>query len=207
VHDCELVCDSFLLPPEYAAGEEGMPSSLGCVAVFQGMEAALGFPANIRWLSLAYDEAARAAHPEAGPLGPWRPAGPLAAPRPSLLSLRGNHCVSSTTPSTYCFHLIDLANLAFGTPTLGASVRGNACQDSETCIALEHVHGGRVVANRCTSQAFGVELHDTTGAIVRDNTFDFPPDVVGCEVRVLELGEKLDPSRVLPEAGVCMLQD
>jgi hypothetical protein len=206
VRDCELVCDSFLLPPEYAAGEEGIPSSLGCVVAIQGLEAALGFPANIQWLSLAYDEAAHAAHPEAGPLGTWRPTGSQAAPRPSWLSLRGNHCVSSPTPSTYCFHLVDLANLAFGAPTLRAAVRSNSCQGSETCIGLEHIDGGRIVDNRCTSQAFGVELHNTTQAILRHNEFDFPADVAGCEVRVLELGEKIDLSRVVPEAGICMLQ-
>jgi len=206
VQDCGLVCDSFLLPPELAAGQEGVPSSLGCVVAIQGMGAALGYPPNVQWLSLAYDVEAHDAHPEAGPLGTWRPLGPAVAPEPSSLLVRGNSCISSTTASSYCIHLVDLANLAFGALTLGAAVEGNSCQDSETCISLEHIHEGRIVDNQCTSQAIGVELHNTTQEIVKDNDFDFPSGVDGCEVRILELGEKIDLSRVAPEAGVCMLQ-
>lgn len=208
VQDCHLVCDSFLLPPVYAAGEEGVPSSLGCLVAIQGMGAVLGYPTNVQWLSLAYNPALHdETHPEHGPLGTWRPLGPPAAPKPTVLLVRGNSCISSTTPNTYCVHLVDLANLPpYGAPTLGAFVQDNSCQDSETCISLEHIHEGRVVDNRCASQAFGVELHNTTNAIVNDNRFGFPPDVDGCEIRILELGEKIDLSRVAPEAGVCVLQ-
>jgi hypothetical protein len=132
--------------------------------------------------------------------------GPSAAPEPTALLVRGNSCISSATPNTYCVHVVDLANLAFSAPALGAVVHDNSCEDSETCIALEHIQVGRVVDNQCASQAFGIELHNTTNAIVKDNRFGFPPDVDGCEIRFLELGEKLDLSRVAPEAGVCLLQ-
>jgi hypothetical protein len=206
VQDCDLVCDSFLLPPEYAGGQDSVPSSLGCVTVIQGMGSALGYPANVQWLSLAYDEEAHKAHPEAGPLGTWRPLGPPTAPEPTSLLVRGTSCISSTTPNTYCIHLADLANLAFGTPALGAAVKDNSCEGSETCIGLEHIQVGRVVDNRCASQAFGVELHNCTQTIVEDNDFDFPSGVDGCEIRILELGEKIDLSRVAREVGVCILQ-
>ena len=207
VQDCDLVCDSFLLPPEYAAGQEGVPNSLGCVVVIQGMGAGLGYPANVQWLSLAYNPALHDdAHPEHGPFGTWRPLGPLTVPEPTSLLVSGNSCISSTTPNTYCVHLVDLANLAFGAPALGAAVKGNSCEGSETCIGLEHIQVGRVVDNRCASQAFGVELHNCTQTMVEDNSFRFPLGAVGCEIRILDLGGKIDLSRVAPEAGVCALQ-
>ena len=109
------------------------------------------------------------------------------------------------TPNTYCIHVIDAARLAFGLETVRALVYGNVCEGSETCIALEHVDDGRVVFNACSSQAFGVELHNSRRAIVRNNSFEFPPSG-GCEIRVLELGEKIDFSRVVPGAGVCVPQ-
>jgi len=201
VQDCHLVCDSFLLPPIYAAGQEGVPSSLGCVAVIQGMGAVLGYPTNVQWLSLAYDAGAPVP-------GTWRPLGPSAAPQPSELLVIGNSCNSSPTPNTYCIHLVDLANVAFGAPALGATVTGNSCEGSQTCIGLEHIADGLVVDNQCASEAFGVELHNTplAAAIVKDNDFGFPPGVDGCEIRILDLGEKIDLSRVAPEAGVCMVQ-
>lgn len=65
------------------------------------------------------------------------------------------------TPNTYCIHVIDAARLAFGLETVRALVYGNVCDGSETCIALEHVDDGRVVFNACSSQAFGVELHNS----------------------------------------------
>jgi hypothetical protein len=109
------------------------------------------------------------------------------------------------TPNTYCIHVIDAARLAFGLETVRAAVYGNVCEGSETCIALEHVDDGRVVFNACSSQAFGVELHNSRRAIVRNNSFAFPSSG-GCEIRVLELGEKIDFSRVVPGAGVCVPQ-
>ena len=109
------------------------------------------------------------------------------------------------TPNTYCIHVIDAARLAFGLETVRALVYGNVCEGSETCIALEHVDDGRVVFNACSSQAFGVELHNSHRAIVRNNNFEFPSSG-GCEIRVLELGEKIDFSRVVPGAGICVPQ-
>ena len=99
------------------------------------------------------------------------------------------------TPNTYCIHVIDAARVAFGLETVRALVYGNVCVGSETCIALEHADDGRVVFNACSSQAFGVELHNSRRAIVRNNSFEFPPSG-GCEIRVLELGDKIDFSRV-----------
>jgi hypothetical protein len=48
-------------------------------------------------------------------------------------------CRSSHTPNTYCLHVVDTANLAFRMPSVVASLKGNACEDSQTCISLEHV--------------------------------------------------------------------
>jgi hypothetical protein len=62
-----------------------------------------------------------------------------------------------------------------------------------------------VVFNACSSQAFGVELHNSPRAIVRNNSFEFRSSG-GCEIRVLEPGEKIDSSRVVPGAGVCVPQ-
>ena len=79
-----LRCDSFILPPELVGGVTDYPSSLGCVVALQGAFAAVGVPYNVRWHALANDPVAHAAHPEAGPLGTWRPLGPAAAPRGSV---------------------------------------------------------------------------------------------------------------------------
>ena len=89
VRDCDLNCNSFTLPPEYApAGIPNQPSSLGCVLSIQGAESVFGFPQNIQWLTLAFSPTARAAavaagHPEAAgwPAGSWRPAGVAKFPR------------------------------------------------------------------------------------------------------------------------------
>ena len=61
----------------------------------------------------------------------------------------------------------------------------------------------QVSHNDCNSQGFGVELHNTTGADVAGNDFSFRPPSVGCDVRLLTPGDKLDFSRVLPGAGTC----
>jgi hypothetical protein len=68
----------------------------------------------------------------------------------------------------------------------------------------EHVDDGRVVFNACSSHAFGVEPHNSPGAIVRNNSFELLSS--GCEIRVLQRGEKIDFSRVVPGAGVCVPQ-
>jgi hypothetical protein len=206
VRDNDLNCDAFLLPPELAGGATDIPSSLGCVVALQGVGAAIGQPSNVRFGALAFDEAAHAAHPEAGPFGTWRPQGPAAAPRPSEFSIEDNACQSSETPNTYCVHLVDVANLAFGSSTLRAVVRKNACAGSETCVSLEHMERGRVIHNECSSQAFGIELHDSERTWIVGNSFDFPLGGDGCEIRKLALGEKIDLSRVVPGAGVCLPQ-
>ena len=76
----------------------------------------------------------------------------------------------------------DLVDDAVGLETVRVLVHGNVCDGSETCIALEHVDDGRVVFNACSSQAFGVELHNSHRAIVRNNNFEFPSSG-GCEIR------------------------
>jgi hypothetical protein len=201
-----LRCNSFILPPELVGGVTDVPSSLGCVVAVQGLMATVGMPSNLQWHLLVNDVDAHARHPEAGPLGTWRPMGPPAAPEKSLFGLVHNHCESSVTPNTYCFHLADLAKFAFGFETVRALVYGNSCAGSETCISLEHIDDGQVLFNECSSQAFGVELHNAPGAQLASNSFDFPTGAPGCEIRVLQLGEKIDLSRVVPGAGVCMPQ-
>lgn len=202
----DLKCDSFILPPQLVGGVEDFPSSLGCVAVIQGLAAAVGIASNLQWHVLANDAAAHANHPEAGPLGTWRPQGPSAVPQPSRFRILDNHCESSPTPNTYCLHIADAANLAFGIDTVTALVAGNGCEGAQTCISLEHIDRARVVFNDCNSQAFGVELHNAHRVHVEGNSFSFPAGVAGCEVRLLELGDKLDFSRVVPGAGVCVAQ-
>jgi hypothetical protein len=226
----DLRCDSFILPPELVGGVSDVPSSLGCVVTLQGLIAALGVPFNLKWHILANDAAAHARHPEAGPLGTWRPLGPAAAPQRSSFRITDNQCESSLTPNTYCVHVIDAAMLAFGIETVRVLVDGNGCEGSETCIGLEHVNNGRAVYNECSSQAYGVELHNAPGMIVRNNSFEFPDipqrdrgthraglraaltrklnttGVAGCEIRMLALGEKIDFSRVVPGAGACVPQ-
>lgn len=202
----DLKCDSFILPPELVGGIEDFPSSLGCVAAVQGLAAAVGVASNIRWHALANDPVAHANHPEAGPLGTWRPQGPAAAPRPSRFLVTDNHCESSPTSNSYCLHFADAAKLAFGLDTLSALVVGNGCDGAETCIALEHIDRARVAFNECSSQAHGVELHNAFGVTVANNDFEFPAGVAGCEIRLLQLGEKLDFSRVVPGAGTCAAQ-
>ena len=206
VFDNDLDCDSFILPPELAGGASDVPSSLGCVVAFQGMGAALGFPRNVQWALLANDVEAHARHPEAGPVGTWRPQGPDIAPAHSTLRVADNFCRSSVTANTYCVHIIDAANVAFGMPTVKALVRDNGCEGSQTCISLEHVDQARVVRNDCESQAFGIELHNSPSVTPTGNSFHFPPGVDGCEIRELMLGDKIDLSRVVPNVGVCLLQ-
>jgi hypothetical protein len=207
VKDNNLQCDSFLLPPELAGGATDVPSSLGCMVVIQGLGAALGYPNNLRWAELALDPAAHAAHPVAGPLRTWRPQGPRLVPLPSTMRVIGNDCQSSASENTYCFHIINLANRAFGFPSVSATVRGNECSGSQTCISLKHADDVKVVRNECSSQAFGVELHNSPGAVVANNSFDFTEVADGCEIHTLSLGEKIDFSRVALGAGVCMLQN
>ena len=78
--------------------------------------------------------------------------------------------------------------------------------DSQTCIGLEHVQHARVRDNDCTSQGFGVELHNTANVHVARNDFTFPPGTDRCEIRLLDFRDKIDFSRVLPEAGTCESQ-
>lgn len=200
----DLFCDSFLFPPEVTGGATDVPSSLGCVFAFQGMASSLGVPNNVRWASLAFDETAHDAHPEAGPVGTWRPLGSGFAPSSSEFNIRENSCRSSETPNTYCFHVIDLAHYTLGTPTVNATLWDNDCHDSETCISLEHVAVGLVGRNDCASRAYGVELHNSPNATVFGNRFAF--DGAGCEIRMLSLGDKIDFSRVVPGAGSCAAQ-
>lgn len=202
----DLRCDSFILPPALAGGAVDMPSSLGCLAAVQGLPAALGITSNVQWLALANDAEAHARHPEAGPLGTWRPQGPVAAPEPSVFRITDNNCESSVTPNTYCIHVADVAKLAYGLQTCRVLIEGNGCEGSETCIGLEHMDYAHVRFNDCSSQAYGVELYNSPAANVAYNRFDFPAGVAGCEIRVLELGEKIDFSRVVPGAGMCMPQ-
>lgn len=207
VRDCDLSCNSFTLPPELTpTGATDQPSSLGCVLALQGLEAVLGFVPNVQWLSLAFDEAAHAAHPQAGPLGTWRPQGDGKAPTPSTLKVTDNSCVSSETPNTYCCHVIDAVNLAFGIPTISADIRRNKCNDSETCISLEHVDQAVIKNNKCRSQSFGIELHNSSNVEIAGNKFKFLKGEAGCEIRSLALGDKLDFSHVVPRAGMCSPQ-
>jgi hypothetical protein len=207
VRDCNLLCDSFLLPPELTVGgATDVPSSLGCVAALQGATATVGIYSNLRWLTLAVDPAAHAAHPEAGPIGTWRPLGPaFAASAPCKLRIVDTVCQSSATPNTYCFHVVDLSNFAFGIPSIDARISDNSCGGSQTCVSLEHVTNAVVRDNRCRSQEFGVELYNSPNAKVRDNKFKFE-SASGCEIRVLVPGEKIDLSRVVPDAGLCWSQ-
>ena len=206
VRDCDLNCNSFTLPPEWAPGGiTNQPSSLGCVLSIQGAEAVFGYTPNLQWLTLAFDPAAHQAHPEAGPLGTWRPRGPATAPAPSTLRVVDNSCVSSETPFTYCVHIIDGANLAFGTPTVSATIQGNDCNDSETCVSLEHVDEALVRNNDCASQHSGIELHNSPKAEIVGNRFDFS-SAPSCEIRTLILGEKIGFSHVVPSGGSCSVQ-
>ncbi len=207
VRDCDLFCDSFLLPPELAiGGATDVPSSLGCVVAIQGVAAAAGIGFNLRWLTLAVDTVAHDAHPEAGPFGTWRPLGPAFAPaQPCTLKIIGTSCLSSQTENTYCFHVVDLSYAAFGLSSISAEISNNGCNDSQTCMSLEHITQARVWRNDCESRDFGVELYNSAGVEVQDNTFNFPGGT-GCEVRILAPGEKIDLSRVVPGAGSCVIQ-
>ena len=206
VRNGNLFCDSFLLPPELTVGgASDVPSSLGCVVAVQGATAAAGISANLRWLSLAIDATAHAAHPEAGPLGTWRPLGPYFAPAPSTLKIVDTECRSSETINTYCFHLMDLTNAAFGTPSVDATIKNNSCRDSQTCVSLEFVSSGLIKGNECASQETGIELYASPSITVEKNDFSLPPGS-GCELLVLVPGDKIDPSRVAPGAGTCTAQ-
>jgi parallel beta-helix repeat protein len=206
VRDNNLHCDSFLLPPELANGATDLPSSLGCVVALQGIGAAVGYPHNVQWLRLAGDPVAHAAHPEAGPLGTWRPQGPAAAQQKSRLRIVDNSCQSSESSNTYCFHVFDANYLAFGLASVNAVLIDNECEGSQTCIGLEHINEAIVRRNECSSQAYGIELHNSFNNLVVGNSFDFPAGTSGCEIRTLMLGEKIDFSRVVPGAGICAPQ-
>ena len=203
----DLSCDSFILPPIFVNGEENVPSSLGCMVVLQGVIAAIGLPANIKWWGLANDEAAHARDPVlSGPLGTWRPQGPAAVPQfPSQFRITNNQCVSDPSINTYCVHIVDLGTLVTGQSSTRALIRNNVCEGSQTCIGIEHCDSVRVVANECDSLAYGVELHNSAGAFVARNSFEFAGGP-GCELHLLQLGEKIDISRVVPGAGVCAPQ-
>lgn len=205
VRDCNLFNETFLLPPALAPqGAEGIPSSLGCIAVFQGSGAAVGVPSNLRWLSLAFDPAAREGKPEAGPLGTWRPLGPANVPEPSRVRIVDNRCVSPGTENSYCVHAIDAANLAYNMPSLSVDVVRNRCVGSQTCISLEHLNDGAVRWNRCRGISTGVELHNAAGIRVRNNRFRFTgDDETTCEVLTLAPGQKQDFWRPVPGAGSC----
>jgi hypothetical protein len=209
VRNCDLFCDSFLLPPELTPGGffTDIPSSLGCVVALQGSAATLGFPANLRWLTLALGPVAHAAHPEAGPLGTWRPLGPALVPAASTLRVADSSCRSPGTQNSYCVHVIDMANFAFATETLSATIRDNQCEGSQTCFGIEHVNDCVIRDNRCDSLDFGIELHDAFNASIRDNRFKFPKGTAGCEVRTLEAGDKIDFYRAWPGAGTCTVQN
>ena len=213
VRNNDLFCNSFLLPPWLASGGASnteptdVPSSLGCVVAIQGLGAAIGYIENVQFPVLAWSEEARVGLDPAltGPLGTWRPQGPATAPRSSQFWIFDNACESSETINTYCVHLVDAANLAFGSSTLHATVWENDCTGSETCISLEHVTRGRVIQNECSSQAFGLELYNAQRTKILGNSFNFTQGD-GCEIHELTLGEKIDFSRVVPGAGVCLLQ-
>jgi len=125
---------------------------------------------------------------------------------PSSLRITNNECRSSQTANTYCFHVVDLMKLGFGYESINAKISRNSCTDSQTCISLEHAGSAIVVDNSCASQQFGVELYNSADAVVSRNTFDFPSGVMSCEIRELEIGDKLDFSRVAPGAGTCRAQ-
>jgi hypothetical protein len=63
-----------------------------------------------------------------------------------------------------------------------------------------------VVYNERSSEAFGVELYNSSDATVEGNSFDFPAGIAGCEIQTLAAGEKIDFSRVVAGAGICSLQ-
>ena len=141
----------------------------------------------------------------------WRPEehhlfGPQLAPLSSRFSLVSNGCQSSVSENTCCFHIIDLANRALGLSSVSAIVGGNDCSGSRACTSLEHADDLRVVGNQCSGQAFGIELHDSSGARAANNGSDFADLAGGCEIRTLAIGKKIDFGRVSPGAGVCMLQ-
>lgn len=201
IRDNDLFCDPFVLPGLLTAGIDNLPSSLGCIVAIQGFTAVYGVASNIQYLALS-----KPANPDNEPLEPWMPQGPGSAPAPSRFWIINNSCRSSETINTYCFHLVDGSNLAFGQPTLSAVVNGNSCDDSETCISLEHVAQALVTRNDCHAEQFGVELHNSRQVRVRDNDFEFPSGAEQCEIRSLQLGDKLDLSRVRDGAGTCSLQ-
>lgn len=202
----DLRSDPFLLPGPTGSEPSDVPSSLGCVVAIQGIFASLGFPLHIRFVELALSEAA-------DPKGTWRPQGPNGAPEPSTFVIESSACDCNETTNTYCLHLVDAANEAFGLQTLIADeIRRNSCSKSQTCISLEHIHGAEVRKNRCSSQSVGVELYNSFGIDVEENEFTFR-DEHPCEIKDLALGDKLpfgdkwDLSRVVPGAGSCRNQE
>ena len=192
VRNCDLFCDSFLLPTELTPGGlfTDIPSSLGCVVAFQGPTAAIGIPSNLRYLQLALDPAAHAAAgPLSGPVGTWRPLGPAFIPAPSTLEIHNTRCRSPNTLNSYCIHAIDVANGFLSIPSLGAvSIHDNDCRGSQTCVGIEHTNDVRINKNKCDSTGFGIELHNSFNADIRDNKFK--GGSTGCEIHTLALGGK-----------------
>jgi hypothetical protein len=204
VRNCDLFCDSFLLPPELTPGGlfTDIPSSLGCVMAIQGFAAAVGSPLNLRYLELALDPVAHAAGGlPSGPLGTWRPLGPAFIPAPSTLEIHNTRCRSPNTPNSYCFHVIDAANGFLSMPSLGGvSIHDNDCEGSQTCIGIEHTNDAVINKNKCDSTGFGIELHNSFNADIRDNKF--MGGSTDCAIHTLALGQKRDFYAV-QGTGVC----
>jgi hypothetical protein len=97
-------------------------------------------------------------------------------------------------------------NFVAGAPTISVDMRRNDCQDSETCISLEHINEALVQTNDCASQAYGVELHNSPNAVVTGNSFEFTQADPGCEIRMIVKGQKPDFSHVPPGVGTCSVQ-
>ncbi len=200
IKDCDLFCDSFILPPDFVGGQEGVPSSLGCVVAIQGLSAAVGFAANIQFYALAFDPDKDVE--TTGPIGTWRPQGPAFAPNePSQLWIINNDCRSSETANTYCYHLADLTE-QLGYNTLRATLKGNSCEGAQTCIGLDFTEGIRLQQNECDSRKVGIELHEARRTVISGNEFSLPAD--SCKILKLSLGDKPDLSRTLPGAGTCI---
>ena len=130
--------------------------------------------------------------------------GPAAAPRRSVYEIADNECESAMTPNTYCIHVIDAARLAFGLETVRALVYGNSLRRSETCIrastpTTEEWFSTRARARRSVSSS-QLASRDRAQQQLR------VPAERRLRMGVLELGEKIGFSRVVPGAGVCVPQ-
>ncbi len=66
-------------------------------------------------------------------------------------------------------------------PSVSATVRGNDGSGSQTWISLEHADDVGVIRNECSGHTVGIELHDSSGARVVKNWFDFTDLASGCE--------------------------